>query len=286
MLHEVYFPIRLFFRFLTTFFGIFLLAQCSTQGYGQALESGTIDFRQPANLKMVFDGGLRPYRLQGLENSCCVFDKATLTVILPNSSPFTLSVSSGNINVLAENEISSLDLFGLYTSVPEAVNLTKTICRAWRVSTTGLDQAAANLGTIPDFTKGWGQEVDLPAIRAQVIFRPIYYFDHVGGFVNVAFTCGDHFNGVKFLTKPIQPPPGYENISMDPPSFKPGVPTMSFEEARAKVQTKLAEILSQKASPSPNPTPAALSKVPRVGLLVLVGLAVVIGVWVLSRRKK
>jgi ABC-type proline/glycine betaine transport system permease subunit len=184
--------------------------------------AGIIDLRRGDNLKMIFDGGLRPYRLQGLESSCCVVDRATVTVIVPRTSPFTIKVDRASIDVLDGNQIASIDLFGLNTSVPEAVTLTKTICGAWNVPTTGLGDAVAHLGTRPETGKGWGTEFNQPKIRAQVTFQPLYYnplfyFNNVGGYVNVTFILGDHFNGMKFLTHPIQPPPGYENISMNPP---------------------------------------------------------------------
>jgi hypothetical protein len=183
---------------------------------------GIIDLREGDNLKMIFDGGLHPYRLQGLESSCCVFDKATVTVIVPHASPFTIKVDRASIQLLDGNQIASIDLFGLNTSVPEAVSLTKNICGAWNVSTTGLDDAVAHLGTVPATGKGWGMEFNQPKIRAQVTFQPLYYnplfyWDNVGGYVNVTLILGDHYNGMKFLTGPIQPPPGYENISMAPP---------------------------------------------------------------------
>jgi hypothetical protein len=201
---------------------IYLFIPAHTPHHEAPSSIGIIDLRQGDNLKMIFDGGLRPYRLQGLESNCCVFEKATLTVIVPNASPFTFKVDRASIQVLDGNEIASIDLFGLNTSVPEGVALTKTICGAWNVPTTGLDDAVAHLGTMPDFRKGWGMEFNQPKIRAQVTFNPLYYnplfyLDNVGAHVNVTFDLGDHFHGVKFLTNPIQPPPGYENISMNPP---------------------------------------------------------------------
>jgi hypothetical protein len=182
---------------------------------------GTIDLRQGDNLKMIFDGGLRPYRLQGLETSCCVLDKSTLTVILPNASPFALKVRGADIHLLDGNQIVSIDLFGLNTSVTEAVSLTKNICGAWNTAATGLDEAVANLG-MPASGKGWGVEFNQPKIRAQVTMKPLYYnplfnSNNVGAYVNVSLILGDHFSGVKFLKAPIQPPPGYENVSMNPP---------------------------------------------------------------------
>lgn len=185
---------------------------------------GTVDFRQGGNLKMIFDGGLRPYRLQGLETDCCVFGKASLTVIVPHGSPFKFAVDRASIQVLDGNEIESIDLFGLNTSVPEAVALTKRICQAWNVPTTGLDDAIAHLGTRPDIGKGWGADFNQPKIRAHMTLKPLYYLYSVGAYVNVTFRLGDRYEGVKFLTAPIQPPPGYENVSMNPPPRVPADP--------------------------------------------------------------
>ncbi|MEO6848420.1 MAG: hypothetical protein ABI254_14285, partial [Chthoniobacterales bacterium] len=115
----------------------------------------------------------------------------------------------------------SIELYGENTTVPEAVSLTKKICQAWGVSTEGLDDTAAHLGTMPGDSLGWGHEFNLPGISAQVIFKPLYYFTHLGGYVNIVIQCGKYPNGVKFLKGPIQPPAGYENVSMEPPPFKP-----------------------------------------------------------------
>lgn len=190
---------------------------------------GIIDLRQGDNLKLIFDGGLRPYRLQGLESSCCVIDKASLTVIVPHASPFKFKVDRSSIQLLDGNEIASIDLFGLNTSVPEAVSLTRTICGAWNVPTTGLDDAVAHLGTMPDSGKGWGAQFFQPGIRSYVRFQPLYYnplfyLNNIEGHVDVTFILGDYYNGMKFLAGPIQPPPGYENISMAPPPRVVGFP--------------------------------------------------------------
>ena len=184
---------------------------------------GTIDLRQGTNLKMIFDGGLRPYRLQGLESRCCVFGETSLTVILPHASPFEFKTDRASIDVLAGNEIDSIDLFGENTTVPEAVALTKQICKAWGIPPTGLDDAVAHLGAMPGDSEGWGTEFNQPGIRAWVTFKPLYYnplfypLNNVGAFVNAGFILGDHPHGMKFLTQPIQPPPGYESVSMNPP---------------------------------------------------------------------
>ena len=220
--------------------------------------TGTIDLRQPANLKMIFDGGLRPYRLQGLESSSCVIDRTNITVILPDASPFMFEADRGSFSILAGNDIYGIDLFGLYTDVPDAVQLAKNICSAAQISSNGLDEVAANLGNKPS-DKYWTQYRDSGQIHFQITFRPMYYFDHVGAYVNIGFHCGDHYHGMKFLTKPIQPPPGYENVSMDPPPIKPSgraIPGMTLEDLRAKIQANLAEETNQPPPPPEPPTPA------------------------------
>jgi len=241
-----------------------LAAQDTPVGYG------TIDLRQPANLKMIFDGGLRPWRLQGLEKSCCVVEESYITVILPNAAPFTIHVRGADFHVLAGNELSTIDLFGVNTSLPEAVAITKIVCNAWGVSTKGLDESAYQIEHGPQFgDHGWGQTFDQPKIRSQVMFNPLYYFKSVGAYVNLGFDLGDHFNGMKFLTNSIQPPSGYENVAMDPPPRKlyyPSVPSVSDEQVRVLFAKKLMEVILKNpisflkdmiAHPSASPTPTA-----------------------------
>jgi hypothetical protein len=57
---------------------IYLFIPTLTPHHEAPVSVGIIDLRQGDNLKMIFDGGLRPYRLQGLESQCCVFEKATV----------------------------------------------------------------------------------------------------------------------------------------------------------------------------------------------------------------
>jgi hypothetical protein len=277
--------------------GLALLGLPCLHAYSEQV--GTIDLRQGNNLKMIFDGGLRPYRLQGLESQSCVFDEAALTVILPNTSSFQFHANRASIHVLAENEIDVIDLFGEDTTVPEAANLVREICTAWKLPTTGLDESIAHLGTMPDVGKGWGTELDQPDIRANVILKPLYYPSSVGAYVNITFHLGKHPHGMNFLTKPIQPPSGYEKVSMDPPPFKPSnppVPAISFDEARAKVQAKLKEELgtNQTLPPQPPPQPAPASAVapaekketsPWPVVLVVIAAVASLFFWIRHRRK-
>jgi hypothetical protein len=268
---------------------------CAACLRADVVQTGTIDFRQGANLKMIFDGGLRPYRLQGLESRCCVFDNAVLSIILPNCSPVTFPANSASIDVLAGNEIDSMDLFGEYMDVRQAVALTDVVCNAWHLPTTGLDDVAANLGTMPGDSRGWGTELDQPGLRAHISFKPIY-LDHVKAYVNLSFRCGTYAHLMEFLTKPIEPPAGYENVSMDPRPFKPSshpIPAMSFEEARAKFQARLKEELgtNQTLPPQPPPQLAPAPAVKRetspwpVALLILAAVTSLL-VWIRSRRNR
>jgi hypothetical protein len=251
MVSTVSFKRRLIF---TLAYGLAFLAIGSYRSRADTIPSGTIDLSQPANLKMVFDGGLRPYRLQGLESSTCNIMRTNITVIFPNASSFAFEVQGGSFSVLNGNDLSGMDLFGVYTTVPDAVTLTKTICQAGGMSSKGLDDTIAHLGTMPGSSPGWGNRFRRANLDFQVTFQPMYYFDHVGAQVCLFVHFGNYSHGMKFLTKPIQPPPGYENVSMDPPPFEPSnpsVPAMSLEEAQAKVKRKYEELTHKQIEPPP-----------------------------------
>jgi hypothetical protein len=145
-----------------------------SQVRADTVQIGTIDFRQGANLKMIFDGGLRPYRLQGLESNTCVFDKAVVTVIFPDTAPVTFQAQSASMDLLAGNEIYGLDLFGEYMEVPQAVALAKAICSSWHQPSAELDAVAANLGTMPGDSEGWGASLNKPEFSAHFTFKPTY----------------------------------------------------------------------------------------------------------------
>jgi hypothetical protein len=245
-------------KILLSFMHLLMFVGGGFCAYGDAGSTGIIDLRQSANLKMIFDGGLRPYRVDGLENSSCAFDKARLEVIVPNASPFTFTADRGSINVLADDGISSIDLFGNYTTVADAAALVKSICSAWNVPSTGLDQTLQALGSTSAANRGWGQEYNASGIRARVMFKPLNDYNHLEAYVNVSFDIAAPPGGAKFLTTPIQPPPGYENVSMTPPPLQPtgrAVPGMSWEQAQSQISQQLTPKGQQPGVAGPSAIP-------------------------------
>ncbi|MEO6846717.1 MAG: hypothetical protein ABI254_05635, partial [Chthoniobacterales bacterium] len=81
---------------------------CATCAFAEDIPSATIDLRQPPTLKMLFDGGLRPYRLQGLESLRCDTRKYKFRLILPTASPVDFPVNRSSFSLLADNVVSSI----------------------------------------------------------------------------------------------------------------------------------------------------------------------------------
>ncbi|MBI1817518.1 MAG: hypothetical protein HYR72_21290 [Deltaproteobacteria bacterium] len=209
--------------------GVLLLAclRADAPAQGPAPSPHTVDFSQSDNLKAVFDAGLRPWRLAGLEKRNCDLGEENLNITLPNGRQFAIDIVSASIRVLDGNALSSVALFGTTEPVPKAVQRVREICRAAGLSDKDLDRVANDLGTMPDPAKTWFQDGTVNAIGVSVTFHPMYYFpDRVEAQVWVELQWRRPQESVEFLKGPIQPPPGYEGVSMDSPTMTiPRTPT-------------------------------------------------------------
>ncbi|MBI1816017.1 MAG: hypothetical protein HYR72_13640 [Deltaproteobacteria bacterium] len=68
-----------------------------------------------------------------------------------------------------------------------------------------------------------------------VTFYPMWFRDPVEAQVWVTVQWGPFGEPMKFLTEPIQPPPGYEDVSMDPPTLVP-LPTRTSGPAQSPTE--------------------------------------------------
>jgi hypothetical protein len=185
------------------------------------LAADAIDFTKGHNLKEVFDAGVQPWRLQGLEGSQCIVTNQEVSFLFTDSKPFSLNAQIATFKVLAGNELTGMDVISEVMPFQDAVNKTQEIYDDLGMDKKPLDDFIAGLGKVVYQRLYWGGHVQKDDQRIQVTFTPLATpnFDTAKVYVTVDF--GPFGQPMKFLTGPIQPPPGYENVSMDPPPLTP-----------------------------------------------------------------
>jgi hypothetical protein len=202
----------------------FIFAICLALGLEAATNQPTqhvIDFSAGHNLKTIFDAGLRPWRLPGLENANCMLDRVNLKMIFPGKVNFSVIGNSVDMDILAKNEIYRMDIECDPGTRDAAVAQARDICGQLGISTQSLDDYLANLTKGPPVKLGWGTELDLEGVEIEVHMLLIPSMNGPAAEDSVTITWPIPDAQMKFLTAPIQPPPGYENVSMDPPPRDP-----------------------------------------------------------------
>jgi hypothetical protein len=178
----------------------------------------TIDLRQGDNLKVIFDAGLRPWRTPELESISCEVGPTNLTVILPTGETFDTSVEMASFRVFEGNVLSHADFIGKVVNLQDAATSTRKICAALKIPTEDFEKALANVGTWQNPGKSWCGTFEAGGVLCDVIFTPIHKSDRTDAEVNI--TIGWR-RQTKFplhsSLEPIQPPLGYENVSMKEP---------------------------------------------------------------------
>lgn len=175
-----------------------------------------IDFSESDNLKVLFDAGLRPSRVLGLESQECEIGTARLAIRLPGSPEFDIDIERASFDILRGNAIASARFFGVDEPVPLAVERVKRICAAMGLSTEGLDALVGNLGTAIDPKKRWHRSRRRNGVQASVTFYPMFYRRGVEVQTWVGIQWLRRTGEYHLLEEPIQPPPGYEHVLMDP----------------------------------------------------------------------
>jgi len=222
-------------------------------GWGTLYAGGrsVLDFRSSHNLKVVFDAGLRPWRVKGLENDTCRIagrtpaDVAPLEIVLPGGERFDYAIQSADFSVWEGNDVERIDFIGAELDVTEAAGVAKRICTVMGLSRAGLDEWAARLGPKKDAGEyaeqvhdRWSCRGGRRGVRFWLGLQPLPHFvetlDRVGAQVNITLDWEDWRSPdpggapvKKHLTEPIKPPPGYEAVSMDPPTPRPPPRTAS-----------------------------------------------------------
>jgi hypothetical protein len=191
----------------------------------------TLDFRKGHNLKLVYDAGLRPWRVTA--STCMVGgngpkDITRWTIILPSGEQFDYASSMASFSVLEDFDIASIGFSGVDdVPIPEAVALTKSICTAMKLSTDGLDAMIARLDDRTRRADYWTQDVERAKLRFHIVLELRRFFDHTSAQVGIDLRWRDFYPEdwskapLKHLIRDLKPPPGYEGASMAPPPSDP-----------------------------------------------------------------
>ena len=100
-----------------------LFAWCGVLPGNDALAADRLELSLPkeANLKDVFDAGLRPVRVSGLENRMCEVRDCSLSVSIGGRMPFNFEVGNGSFYVMRDNWISRTKFTGKREPIAKAV---------------------------------------------------------------------------------------------------------------------------------------------------------------------
>jgi len=179
----------------------------------------TVDFRQTDNLKAIFDAGIRPTRVLGLESEDCEFGKERLRFLLPGNLDFSVDSESCDVSVLAENKIVSIALYAPQMKLAEGIEYTRKVATELGMDTKDLDQKKIDDGSrdYVDKLPAWSGYLAKGNIEIQL--RLEYARTRYIAFteLRVGISWDQPGSITHPLMDPIQPPPGYENVSMDPP---------------------------------------------------------------------
>lgn len=264
---------------------------------GSARAESPIDFSTSDNLKAVYDAGFRPWRTT--MDSCTVTDK-NISVILPGNAQFSLPSEIATFSVLAENRLSSADFIGQVMSTDDAIAKVREICSAVEMPVNGLDQAIPTFAERASKPSIWNTRGKRGEISVSITLDRLDFIDHLGAKVYVTLQWKRNGVPMKFLTSPVQPPPGYENASMvHPPTSNnpnPHQPYHSPEEYKAMIAKRNAgDTNSAPAVPTPSlapvaPTqqtqPASESGIPWwIYVILTLSVGLIAGLWYRSRPK-
>jgi hypothetical protein len=278
------------------------------------MAENTIDFSKSTNLKVVYDAGLRPWRVRSDEISNLHITDQSVRVIAPNGGAFTMSVQIGDFGILAENKLSKADFISHPTSLQEALTQAKDAAKALGIDISrgdgmgGLVEKASEFAALGDQSsapQSWRGQSEINGVRYGVTLSPLFGLNETRGKVYVTLDFYERGKPMKFLTEPIKPPPGYENISMEPPPRDPNQkpfpnPEYSFENMTKRVEAaKAAEGRASTPTMTPSasapttpskPVPAVQAESPKslpwpwiIGAIIF--LIIVGGVFVKFQRK-
>ena len=188
----------------------------------QPLTKYRIDFEKFEPYQAVFESGLRPVRVPGLENSMCNIHNTEVMIVLPDGHRFELPVRSGDVSLCAGNLIPSIVIICPNQGLEVAARLTYQMCAGLEASTQGLEKVLHRFRTNPDddaleSVNNWRGYVTQGGVNVSITLQGIHVLTKVLMRVRVSLHWNLSPMQMLPLMEPIQPPAGFERVSMEPP---------------------------------------------------------------------
>lgn len=214
----------------------------------------TLDFQKSHDLKLVYDAGLRPWKVTG--STCMVGgdgmkDITNWEIILPNGQSFRYSSNMASFEIMEDDSIGRIDFSGVDdTPISDATAMTKAICASLSIPADGLDAMVAGLDPKAKFNEhpkaeqGWGHRQTVAGLDFDLAYVVRPFFDHTSAQVNITIQWPNlapdpnpTMRPLKRLISDLQPPPGYEGVSMQSPRSHalPGVPAHDADYYKQKI---------------------------------------------------
>jgi hypothetical protein len=226
----------------------------------------TVDLSQSNNLKAFFDAGLRPWRLQGLESSECMLMNENLRIILPGNTSFSLKTEMVGISVLAGNQLATIDITCASKPIGDAAKDIRKILQDLEISTDGLDDFLSGKNFQQTKALAWGRGKTFNGVYVQIRVQSVPSLSSPMAMLTATILWHYPDATMKFLTSPIQPPPGYENVSMNEPPRDPNrkqLPehdTQYYQNQVSQMVNRLPSGTSPTAPPNGQTSPSAASR--------------------------
>jgi hypothetical protein len=221
---------------------------------GSARADSQIDLRKTADLKMLYDGGLRPGRKQGQETSILNFDADRLTVTLPDNQFLSLKIERGYCDVGGEEKLAELMLEGEPIPLDEGLALAKAICEMMGAPVEKLNQVKTQAMARPNATEIWSVERQLSkGVEMRLTLQPMMVITEQRHIAKL--TVSFNWEGIAQVgIGPRKPPAGYEQFPMVRPT--PARPAVPNPELDPNYHRKLIMEARVKAGLPPEPEDA------------------------------
>lgn len=199
--------------------------QASAENLVAPKQIGNLVLDDQLTLLDVFASGLRPYRVT--VNRCEV-DSASLRLEFPNGTgPVIIDVSHVSFAVDRKDRIRRMELSTEAKGVAAAADDLRRLGAVLRLDLDGLDAAVLRAEpSNPRWPDTWTQVWSGKRATARLAFQPMTYFSSDATKGHREMRAIAHFTfeweqteiGPTFRRDPIQPPKGYEHVSMEVPN--------------------------------------------------------------------
>ncbi|HRH95395.1 MAG TPA: hypothetical protein PLB55_05640 [Prosthecobacter sp.] len=275
-------------------------------------QRGEIQCKQVLELKDIFDGGFRPYRI--IESKCAV-GKADAILLMPSSNLKTrLDVEMMSFTISRHDTVKRIDIRTTAAPVKQTGDLLRQLAGSLGVGLQGLDEALARATpNNPKWSDVWTQDWANDWLSIRLAFQPLTYFldDASKGYREMKSHAVLTIEwkptevGPTYREKPITPPKGYEHVSMDMPgsdlvkkaqtSDDPSLAHLRYpdEKQRQAIIGTITETVPNprskpkavEATPPPTTNEVSTSSMPWSVVAVLIVAAIGL-LWLLVKKRK